>query len=396
MKCAEIVKISKNNVSRSTEFNKDVLLKDKIIEATKFFPEDTLFSWRVLAIAENNLCLCKECQKCHGDVKREFCSNECRKKYHNSPEYKKSYTNNLRKKWTEEKNKDLQEGYDYIICQICNCKLQDLGSHLKIHSLSSEDYRKQFNVIYLKCQKLIDGVSGEKNPGYQHKGKLSKWSKNFKYGYDEKAHQEFNENQRERMLLPENREKSIFCREHYSSDEEYLFHQSKNLDFFQDKYGDEDGKKRHQEKTEKWLTSFKKTNFSKISQELFNSISKCYDMKNVYYATLERKEMESYINKEYHLRLSSGRYVLPDFIDIGTGKIIEFDGTYWHGEIGRGNKEREEVRESSIKQDGYSIFHVSEKDYLLDKQKVISDCLSFLSDSSTTSYEKSFSIDSIF
>lgn len=278
----------------------------------------------------------------------------------------------------EEQFQGKEEGFDYIVCQICGQKGQDLGNHIKQHGYDSNRYKKEFNVKSMKCQLLIDRVKGENNPGYQHGGKLSKWSKNFINGYDEEAHKEFNRNAKERMLSEESKKNSIFCREHYDSDEEYLAHQSKNLDFFINKYGEEEGKKRYEAKTEKWLNNFKKTKFSKISQELFNEIAKDYDLKYVYYATYNRPEMERYLNKEYHLKLSNGRYILPDFIDLKKRKIIEFDGSYFHRE-GRTSKERDDERDKWVIEDGYEVFRVLEKDYVSNKPFWINECLSFLS-----------------
>jgi hypothetical protein len=143
-------------------------------------------------------------------------------------------------------------------------KGSELANHvMRMHSISSSDYKERYGLKTLKCQVMVDRVTGENNPGYQHGGKLSKWSKNFLHGYDEDAHKEFNKNAKERMSSEEAKKNSVFCREHYDSDEEYLSHQTKNLTFFVNKYGEEEGKKRYEAKTEKWLSNFKKTKFSK-------------------------------------------------------------------------------------------------------------------------------------
>jgi hypothetical protein len=74
------------------------------------------------------------------------------------------------------------------------------------------------------------------------------------------------------------------------------------------------------------MKSFKKCNFSKISQELFHSIPKEL-FNDVYFATYEREDKVDYINKEYVLPVGE-TFVRPDFIDLVTNKIIEFDGDY--------------------------------------------------------------------
>lgn len=60
--------------------------------------------------------------------------------------------------------------------------------------------------------------------------------------------------------------------------------------------------------------------------------------------------------------------------------FIEFDGTYWHGEEGRGNKMRDELRDEEIKEKNVLVYHVKEKDYKENPEKVIKECLEFIND----------------
>jgi very-short-patch-repair endonuclease len=96
----------------------------------------------------------------------------------------------------------------------------------------------------------------------------------------------------------------------------------------------------------------------------------------VYYATHDRPEMVSYKNKELRLMID-GIGILPDFIDIRTKKIIEFDGDYWHSNA-RSNPKREEARETLLTSNGYIVHRVREKDFRNDKQGTIDKCLIFL------------------
>lgn len=59
-------------------------------------------------------------------------------------------------------------------------------------------------------------------------------------------------------------------------------------------------------------------------------------------------------------------------------KCREFNGTYWHGKIGHGNKEREEQRNQILINSGYSVLHINETDYRNGKQGVIEKCMNFL------------------
>lgn len=82
------------------------------------------------------------------------------------------------------------------------------------------------------------------------------------------------------------------------------------------KYGEIEGKKRWQERQEKWLKNCKRTNFSKISQELFKELIKHLDLnKNeIYFATLDKNKNidDSGKNYEYYLKLNN-IVIKPDF-----------------------------------------------------------------------------------
>jgi len=146
-----------------------------------------------------------------------------------------------------------------------------------------------------------------------------------------------------------------------------------------EKYGEEEGHKRWLDRQMKWHKSFKKSNFSKISQELFWKIAeRLYTLENVFFAQLSKQKTKdvSGCNNEYRLRLDT--MVLPDFIDVSKRRIIEFDGTYWHGRVGHGNKKRDGDRDKMLFDSGYSVLRVLEKEYQNDPNKVINECLNFL------------------
>lgn len=56
-----------------------------------------------------------------------------------------------------------------------------MTTHISTHNLTPEKYKQNYNVNSVKCQKLIDCVSGENNPGYRHGGKYSPFSDKFLY-----------------------------------------------------------------------------------------------------------------------------------------------------------------------------------------------------------------------
>lgn len=155
-----------------------------------------------------------------------------------------------------------------------------------------------------------------------------------------------------------------------------------SLDKCIEKYGKECGIKIFNDRQEKWLNSFPKTNYSKVSQELFIELYKAIknDFNEIYFATLNDGtilEFNNGKNYEYTLKLKNSS-IKPDFFIKDTGKIIEFDGVYWHRKNPE-NKKREEKRDREIKEAGYDVYHVNESEYYKNPEKVIQDCINLLS-----------------
>lgn len=139
-----------------------------------------------------------------------------------------------------------------------------------------------------------------------------------------------------------------------------------------------------QEITKKWIQSFKKNNFSKISQELFWEIfRRIKDKINtdcVFFATYNKGQKdESGTNHEFKLKTKNS-YRMLDFYISNISKIIEFDGVYWHGKVGRGNKTTEEKRNEEILETLKSceILHINENVYTENKEETIQECIKFL------------------
>lgn len=224
-----------------------------------------------------------------------------------------------------------------------------------------------------------DRVSGKNNPAYQHNGKLSPFSKKSK-SYDPTLSKRVND----RLNESGNRSNRI---EYYLMKGTGLCQAISmlkerqavgRLDKFIQRYGQEEGTKRWNDRQAKWLKSYKKTNFSKVSQELFYAIvdSGLVTTSNIYFATFDRSDMCGYVNKEYTLKLKS-RSIKPDFIDVDKKMIIEFDGDYWHSSR-VANPSRELERDNSILAEGFKLLRVKESDYKKNKEKVIQECIDFL------------------
>ena len=136
--------------------------------------------------------------------------------------------------------------------------------------------------------------------------------------------------------------------------------------------------------TEKWLESFPKLNYSKVSQELFweiyNKIKK--DYKEIYFATLNNEMIDkSGKNHEYKVPTINS-YKKLDFYVKDINKAIEFQGTYWHSERNTRDNfspEKDIIREKQIIDSiGCKILNIKEQDFYKNKQKTIQECLNFL------------------
>jgi hypothetical protein len=155
-----------------------------------------------------------------------------------------------------------------------------------------------------------------------------------------------------------------------------------SLKICKEKYGEEKGEEIFCKRQEKWLKSYKKSNFSSVSQELFWEIYDNLENKGeleIYFATLKNgKKINDNTNNEYILPIGNS-FIKPDFFVKNKNKIIEFDGTYYHRKIPE-NAKRDLVRDKKIIKNGYSVFHINEYDYHKYKKDVIQLCIDFIND----------------
>jgi len=313
--------------------------------------------------------LCLGClNNIDGNPRKQYCSDECKVKHKSHLRYTGI------------------EGIDYLVCPACKIHTRQFTpDHAKMHGYCSiKEMATALNIDKITCTRKKELSRGENNPAYQHNGKYSAWSKNFIHGYNKENHLQKNKNQSN--FVRENKEKFKNNIEYWLAqtdgniEEATKLHkksQTRDLAFFVGKYGEIEGTHRHATKIQKWITSFKKCNFSKISQSLFVEIIKnISQLENIYFATYNRQDMEKYSNKEYILRVKN-TYIRPDFICLTRKKIIEFDDTYWHS-AARANPLREQMRDAKIKEAGYLVLHISENEYNQNKQQVIDKCLHFL------------------
>lgn len=282
---------------------------------------------------------------------------------------------------------------DMICCKLCEVKSHDLASHIiRIHKMNIQSYKHLYGEIrskkYLKEQS--ERIKGNKNPAYQHSGKFSSLSDNFIY-----ANQV---NKKEIIEKIKNTNKTSgkcnttlkYWTDQGFTDEEAKKKISERQTTFSkeiciEKYGEEEGLKRWEERQEKWHKSFKKSKkigYSKVSQKLFWEIyNLLQDKDNIYFAELGKNKIldPNEYNNEYRLKCNN-RIFSPDFINIKNKKILEFDGTYWHGDkiIKRSTALRDNERDNILIENGYEVLRIKEEDYKKNPQKVIKECLEFL------------------
>jgi very-short-patch-repair endonuclease len=227
-------------------------------------------------------------------------------------------------------------------------------------------------------------IKGNKNPAYQHGGKYSPFSLNFIHGVGkvEETKRKAKEN---KTKDKDNTQIEFWLKKTDGNLDEAQKLLSRRQSTFSlksciEKHGEENGTQIWLDRQEKWHKNYKKSNFSKISQELFWQIAaKVKSLDAVYFAELneEKQKDVSGINHEIVIKLEQ-MVIKPDFIDTKHKKIIEFDGEYWHGEVGHGNKEREEKKDRALNHQNYQVLRIGENEYKNDKQGTVEKCLNFL------------------
>lgn len=227
-------------------------------------------------------------------------------------------------------------------------------------------------------------MKGSNNPGWNHGGKLSPFSKKFVKG--DMTAKTMEKSKATRRAHPERQSTHIeYWLDRADGDMEKAQEMLKErqavgrLDKFIERYGEEEGQRRWEERQQKWLKSFKKQNFSKVSQELFWSVLRLLPREMVRQCRFAQFDgFHEYFdgsNMEKILRIG-GRTIKPDFIF--QNKIIEFDGDYWHKINSRGNKRRDTERDETLKAAGYLVLHIKERDYRTDHIACIESCIDFL------------------
>jgi len=311
-----------------------------------------------------------------------WCSKEC-KKVHT----KKCVEENKRLK-AEEQKKSFVQTDDKVQCLICGGAWGSLSSHLsRTHNITADEYKARFNVgseaIFSKKNLALmsERMAGSNNIAAGHGGRLSPFSKNNKKldGKNESEKEAFVKESVGKWIKTVPKEDRPMNVEYWvkrgMTEEDARAEVSRrqatfSLEKCKERYGEEEGLKRWQERQELWHSNYKKSNYSKISQELFfNLVDYVPDA-----------QFAEHTGEKIFKTLNGSVYKL-DFWSPSTKKIIEFDGDYWHSEkLLQANPGRNENRDKEILSTDKSIriMHVKEIEYKQNKKGTIEKCLTFL------------------
>ena len=348
---------------------------------------------------------CKNCNKEYTSVMKNsiFCDPSCRDRM-------------LQKEKEELLKKNGLEHIDYVICQECGFTGITIYEHIKkSHKFSIEEYKNKYPLFklqsdnYTKSTTVNSGqfmktdfykklfsekIKGNKNPNHKDNTTLEQRQaiSPFSIEFHRKANPNISEEELTKIWknnVKEYTENVVHTttlqyylnKGHSVQDAKELLKERQttfSLEKCIKKYGQEEGLKKWVERQEKWHNSYKKTNYSKVSQKLFWSFyNDLINKGDIYFAELDpinKVKIEDGSNNEYRLTVS--KFVMkPDFIDLTQHKIIEFDGTYYHSETCQVKDRDKDIFLKSI---NYKILRISEEDYKNAPELQVIKCLEFL------------------
>ena len=349
----------------------------------------------------------KICEVCNigyfGHPNTKVCSNEeCKK------QYKRDYENNNRHKKSLLKYPDGSDPYFFVECAICGFRSPDISSHVvKLHGISNEDYKKQYGNT--KSQQLIDSVTGDKNPAYNHGGRLSPFSKKFvKYENVENVEnaEEIISNLVAKSTQTARDNDNIFNTVEYHLKRGKTLEEAEEiirtacvftLDKCISKHGEEEGYKIWKDRQDRWQATLNAKSDEEKREINRKKLYKSGIVSSIEKLLRELLEKETNLNLHFQLTLQRTDEPTKHFIYdiIHENKIIEFNGDFWHANpnkykaddlvniprnptLAKEIWEYDQLKHNLAKQNGYEIFVVWESDFKKNKQFVIEQCKNFL------------------
>lgn len=279
--------------------------------------------------------------------------------------------------------------HEWIECKCCGYRAKEIATHvINVHDLTVAQYKEKYHAG-VKCQKSCDRVKGANNPGYQHGGKLSCFSKNSTKGFDQTAYDKMRKKNKITANTHPNNQRN---RANFESGEAFSKSQARDLNWFQSKFGIEDGSRRHALKTQRWLATLD----SKSDKEK----ARIHKLRGSSPGAISKAEKEIF----EHLKSAGidveSQFSLPKCdtswfrYDIrAKRRIIEYNGTYWHCDPSKfqsnyfharikktateiWDKDSDKIQAAEAA--GYDVLVVWEREYKKNKTEVLERCKSFL------------------
>lgn len=313
----------------------------------------------------------------------------------------------------ENKFSHLVDSHDKIYCRICGKFYTRIyGLHIrKVHNMTIEEYKEMFPDAPVQSQKLFNylsnRISGKNNPNHKSKTTESERKSRSPFSNDFINYKDLTEEEKEVVLKEQikninkirvpNTQLEYYIRQGHTIEEAKEMLSKRQTTFSLkiciEKYGEEEGKKRWEERQDKWLTSLHengnlKMGFSKVSQALFDKILEHYDEENKEFVDYALKSKEFSLYENYSL-------FNYDFVDRKQMKIIEFNGDIFHAnpniyapwdipnphrpqlsaeQIWMQDLHKKEIAEKN----GYEYFIVWEYQHRIEPKIVFKNCLEFL------------------
>jgi G:T-mismatch repair DNA endonuclease (very short patch repair protein) len=282
----------------------------------------------------------------------------------------------------------------YVECNLCGYKSQEIGLHLKnVHGISAEIYGKP-----TKSKDMCDRVRGDKNPAYNHGGRLSPWSLKSEYHTKEQV-EECRKVSLEKARANENWSAHTTTLDFYlnkgMSEDDAKAAQSErqttfSLEKCQEKHGMLEGFAVWQDRQDSWQDTLK----AKPEEEM-REINKRKVWRN---GKTSKTELELLLEIQKQLEVNSQFMIANErsyyFFDIALGnKLIEFNGDYWHANPNKYKDEnkiiyrdrtakviwdRDEKKINTANENGYEVLTIWESDFKKNKDEVIARCITFL------------------
>lgn len=340
-----------------------------------------------------------------------YCSKECKRASHRARQ-RDAYRVKL---------EEMHQNDPHVpTCRECGMKSRSLSQHiLRIHKMSIDDYYSKHgcsagDVMHmdLLC-KQRERMLGINNPAYGHDGRLSSISKKF-FKYENipaevvqaqiKSIQERQQHTRDMQNCHTTRLQYWLNRgltEEAAVEALRKRQTTFSLNICIEKYGIEEGYERWKQRQTTWIEALHDRSEAEM-QDIIKRRTRYFGMSRIACNLFSEISDENCVFKkdaqgtEYVIK-SEGQFISVDFFN-GNNKIIEFYGDIWHAnpQVYQANDTplkwrgsnitateiwmRDSKRIDKIKQMGFKVLIVWEKDFRMDRINVIKLCRSFLYD----------------